>query len=184
MAKAVADGRDPSKTEIRIPWDEESSLALIESLLILDIDCRFGGDNGTGIFSVYLDDADDGALLRLWDELSHLRVKYIDAKQKELDQQEGEDEQEDATALFTESRQPGDETLPGIFLEPQKERQRDQRVGEQEAQKPQVVARPSEDPGAQADVALLKELQEGALEPASLNVLAPLEVELDRREEQ
>jgi len=73
--------------EIRIPWDEEGSLALAWTLIRLGIDVRFAADNGTGALLIYMDDKDDSAVLALWDELSELRVRYIEAKQAAIAEQ-------------------------------------------------------------------------------------------------
>lgn len=70
------------KLTITKPWDEQGSLALVRALTYLGIVCRFQNDNGRGAIIMDLDDADDQALLRLWDELTDLRVRYIDAKQE------------------------------------------------------------------------------------------------------
>ena len=75
------------KIEIRIPWDEEGSLALAWTLIRLGIDVRFAADNGTGALLIYLDEEDDQAVLALWDELSDLRVRYIEAKQAAIAEQ-------------------------------------------------------------------------------------------------
>ena len=75
------------KTEIRIPWDEEGSLALAWTLIRLGIEVRFAADNGTGALLIYLDEEDDQAVLALWDELSDLRVRYIEAKQAAIAEQ-------------------------------------------------------------------------------------------------
>jgi len=75
------------KTEIRIPWDEEGSLALAWTLIRLGIDVRFAADNGTGALLIYMDQKDDQAVLALWDELSDLRVRYIEAKQAAIAEQ-------------------------------------------------------------------------------------------------
>ena len=71
----------PKTVEIRIPWDEEGSLALARVLGYLGIDVRFAADNGTGALLIYLDDGDDQAVLALWDELTDLRVRYMEARQ-------------------------------------------------------------------------------------------------------
>lgn len=69
------------KIRIKKPWDEQGSLALVRALTYLGIVCRFQNHNGRGAIIMELDDADDQALLRLWDELTDLRVSYIEAKQ-------------------------------------------------------------------------------------------------------
>ena len=69
------------KTEIKIPWDAEGSLALAWTLIRLGVEVKFASDNGTGALLIYLDDADDEAVLALWDELTDLRVRYIEARQ-------------------------------------------------------------------------------------------------------
>ena len=73
--------------EIRIPWDEEGSLALAWTLIRLAIDVRFAADNGTGALLIYMNQKDDAAVLALWDELSELRVRYIEAKQTAIAEQ-------------------------------------------------------------------------------------------------
>ncbi|HUW94552.1 MAG TPA: hypothetical protein VMW58_02095 [Anaerolineae bacterium] len=73
--------------EIRIPWDEEGSLALAWTLIRLAIDVRFAADNGTGALLIYMNQKDDAAVLALWDELSELRVRYIEAKQAAIAEQ-------------------------------------------------------------------------------------------------
>ncbi len=70
------------KIRIRKPWDEQGSLALVRALTYLGIVCCFQNDNGQGAIIIEMDDADDQALLRLWDELTDLRVSYIEAKQE------------------------------------------------------------------------------------------------------
>ena len=75
------------KIEIRIPWDEEGSLALAWTLIRLGIEVRFAAENGTGALLIYLDQEDDQAVLALWDELSELRVRYIEAKQTAIAEQ-------------------------------------------------------------------------------------------------
>ena len=73
--------------EIRVPWDEEGSLAMVRVLGYLVIDVRFAADNGTGVLVIYMDQKDDEAVLALWDELSELRVRYIEAKQAAIAEQ-------------------------------------------------------------------------------------------------
>lgn len=72
------------KTEIRIPWDEDGSLALAEALIHLGITVRFHADNGKGSLLIYLDEEDDAAVLALWDELTDLRVTYMEARQSAI----------------------------------------------------------------------------------------------------
>jgi len=72
------------KIRIRKPWDEQGSLALVRALTYLGIECEFDSDNGQGAITIDMDDADDQALLRLWDELTDLRVSYIEARQELL----------------------------------------------------------------------------------------------------
>ena len=86
------------KIRIRKPWHEQGSLALVRALTYLGIVCRFQNDNGRGAIIVELDDADDQALLRLWDELTDLRVCYIDAKQELMVTQMSYLEGDDAAA--------------------------------------------------------------------------------------
>jgi len=85
------------KIEIRIPWDEEGSLALVWTLIRLGIDVRFAADNRTGALLIYLDEEDDQAVLALWDELTDLRVRYIEARQAALVEQLSYLEGSDAT---------------------------------------------------------------------------------------
>lgn len=72
------------KITIKKAWDEQGSLALVRALTYLGIVCRFQNDNGRGAIIMELDDADDQALLRLWDELTDLRVSYIEARQQQV----------------------------------------------------------------------------------------------------
>lgn len=72
------------KIRITKPWDEQGSLALLRALTYLGIVCRFQNDNGRGAIIINMDDVDDQALLRLWDELTDLRVSYIEAKQEQF----------------------------------------------------------------------------------------------------
>ena len=83
------------KIRISKAWDEQGSLVLVRALTYLGIVCRFQNENGRGAIIMELDDADDQALLRLWDELSDLRMCYIEAKQEvmvtQLSYLEGDD---------------------------------------------------------------------------------------------
>ena len=86
------------KITIKKPWDEQGSLALVRALTYLGIVCRFQNDNGQGAIVMELDDVDDQALLRLWDELTDLRVCYIEAKQELMVTQMSYLEGDDAAA--------------------------------------------------------------------------------------
>ena len=86
------------KIRIRKPWDEQGSLALVRALTYLGIVCRFDNNNGQGAIIIELDDADDQALLRLWDELTDLRLYYIEAKQELMVTQMSYLEGDDAAA--------------------------------------------------------------------------------------
>ena len=86
------------KIRIRKPWHEQGSLALVRALTYLGIVCRFQNDNGQGAIIMEIDDLDDQALLRLWDELTDLRVSYIDAKQELMVTQMSYLEGDDAAA--------------------------------------------------------------------------------------
>lgn len=86
------------KIRIRKPWDEQGSLALVRALTYLGVVCRFDNNNGQGAIIIELDDADDQALLRLWDELTDLRLYYIEAKQELMVTQMSYLEGDDAAA--------------------------------------------------------------------------------------
>ena len=68
------------KTEIRIPWDEEGSLAMAHSLLRLGIDCRFPGHNGEAELLISMDQEQDDRVRALVDALCDVRARYEDAK--------------------------------------------------------------------------------------------------------
>jgi hypothetical protein len=72
------------KIEIRIPYSDEMPLAFLHALNSLGIPCRFMAENGSGALLITMGDEEDEALLRLWDCLSDLRVRYIEAKQEEM----------------------------------------------------------------------------------------------------
>ena len=70
------------KSDLRIPWDEQGSLALVYALSYLGIDCRFHADNGAGALLISMDEEQDARVHTLWDALSDLRVRYIEARQE------------------------------------------------------------------------------------------------------
>jgi len=70
----------------------------VRALTYLGVVCRFDNNNGQGAIIIELDDADDQALLRLWDELTDLRLYYIEAKQELMVTQMSYLEGDDAAA--------------------------------------------------------------------------------------
>lgn len=71
---------------IRIPWND-GSLIMLDVLGHLGISVDFDSDNGQGQLVVRMDEEDDARMLALWDELTDLRVRYIDARQGEVAEQ-------------------------------------------------------------------------------------------------
>lgn len=66
---------------IKIPWND-GSLVMVEVLGYLGIPVDFDSDDGQGQLIVRMDEEDDARMLALWDELTDLRVRYLDAKQE------------------------------------------------------------------------------------------------------
>jgi len=55
---------------------------MVYSLSYLGIDCRFHADNGAGVLLISMDEEQDARVHTLWDALSDLRVRYIEARQE------------------------------------------------------------------------------------------------------
>jgi len=70
------------KIEVRIPYSDEMPLAFLKALEEMGIPCRFMAENGSGALLITMGDEEDTALLSLWDWLSDLRVRYIEARQE------------------------------------------------------------------------------------------------------
>lgn len=73
-----------NRVEIRIPWDEQGSLALINCLSYLGVDCRFQAEDGSGVLLISMDRQDDARVRTLWEALSDLEVRFIHAVQEEI----------------------------------------------------------------------------------------------------
>lgn len=71
-----------SKLEVRLPYSEEMPVALIDLLAAMAIPCRFLAENGSGALLVTIGEAEDAELLRLWDCLTDVRVRYMEARQE------------------------------------------------------------------------------------------------------
>lgn len=68
--------------EIRQPWKPMWGKQICGILDDLRITWRLTTDNGRGAIIIEMDEADDQRFLALWDELSDIRARYIDAKQR------------------------------------------------------------------------------------------------------
>jgi hypothetical protein len=75
------------KIEIRIPYSDDMPLALRPVLEQVGIPCQFMAENGSGALLITMGDEEDEVLLRLWDCLSDLRMRYIEAKQEQIAEQ-------------------------------------------------------------------------------------------------
>jgi len=75
------------KIELRIPYSDDMPLAFLKVMESLAIPCRFMAENGSGALLITMGDEQDEAVLRLWDCLSDLRVRYIEAKQQAVAEQ-------------------------------------------------------------------------------------------------
>lgn len=75
------------KIEIRIPYSDDMPLALRPVLEQMGIPCRFAVENGSGALLVTIDEEQDAALLCLWDWLTDLRVRYMEARQSTMVEQ-------------------------------------------------------------------------------------------------
>ena len=76
-----------TKIEVRIPYSEEMPLAFLKALEEIGIPCRFMAENGSGALLITMGDEEDAQLLSLWDELTDLRLRYIEAKQEAIAEQ-------------------------------------------------------------------------------------------------
>ncbi len=72
---------------IKIPWDRKGSLTLVRCLRQLGIHCQFNPESRQGSVSIDMDDEADARVLALWDELSDLRVRFIEENQRQAVEQ-------------------------------------------------------------------------------------------------
>jgi len=70
------------QVHIYIPDSEANLAALARSLRALDVECRLQSGNGQSPrLVVTIGPEDDGRLLALWEQLTDLRVRYLEGRQ-------------------------------------------------------------------------------------------------------
>lgn len=72
------------RVRIRKPWNPLLSPLVCRLLDELGIRWGVETEDGHGAIIIEMDGADDARLLAVWDELSDLRVRYIDARQRSI----------------------------------------------------------------------------------------------------
>lgn len=70
--------------EIRQPWKPMFGKQICGILDDLGITWRLATDNGRGAIIIEMDESDDQRFLALWDELSDIRARYIDQRQRSV----------------------------------------------------------------------------------------------------
>jgi hypothetical protein len=75
---------------IRKAWNSAVSPMLCRILDELGISWTVDASNGHGEIVIEMDEMDDARLLSLWDELSDVRARYIDEKQRSTEIRAGQ----------------------------------------------------------------------------------------------
>lgn len=72
------------KVSIRRAWHPLLSATICRILDEIGINWTLHTGNGRAVIIIEMDSNDDARLLALWDELTDLRVQYIDARQRSV----------------------------------------------------------------------------------------------------
>lgn len=75
------------KVTIKKTWEPVLGQILCDVLEELDIEWTIAVDDGHGAIVIEMDFSDDAKLLAIWDELSDIRARYLDAKQRSIGEQ-------------------------------------------------------------------------------------------------
>jgi len=70
--------------KVKKTWNGASSALLCYVLDQLELRWMIRADNGRGSLIIEMDDEDDARLLGIWEELSDIRARYLDARQRSL----------------------------------------------------------------------------------------------------
>lgn len=73
------------KIQVRKAWNPVVSPIMCRMLDELGISWGIDAKDGHGTIVVEMDEVDDGRLLALWDELSDIRARYIDERQRSVE---------------------------------------------------------------------------------------------------